>query len=512
MQETTAPGAVREIVVVGGGTAGWMVAAALSKLLPHPQFTITVVESDEIGIVGVGEATIPMIKLFNNSLGIDENDFLRFTKGTYKLGIEFVDWARVGDRYFHGFGKIGQDLGVVPFYQYWLKMHALGRAAPLEEYAIATWASRHDRFMRAVTDRPNSPLADIAYAYNFDASLYSKYLRAQAEPRGVVRIEGKVIEVELDPENGHVAAVKLERGERVAGQLFVDCSGFRGLLIEQALKAGYTTFSDVLPCDRALAVPCASSGATTPYVRCTARAAGWQWRIPLQHRIGNGYVYSSRHISDDEAAHTLMSSLDGEALAEPRPLRFVPGKRNRFWDRNVVAVGLASGFMEPLESTSIHLIQSSIARLTAFFPHGGFDQVDIDEYNRHSHEEVDRIRDFIVLHYHATERADSTFWNECRMMAIPPMLKLKMDLWRANGRVFREGMEMFAEQSWVQVLHGQRVPTRGYHALADMQPEEKIHQYLESVRGVIDACVRAMPTHDEFIARRCASADGTRAA
>ena len=512
MQETTAPGAVREIVVVGGGTAGWMVAAALSKLLPHPQFTNTVVESDEIGIVGVGEATIPMIKLFNNSLGIDENDFLRFTKGTFKLGIEFVDWARIGDRYFHGFGKIGQDLGVVPFYQYWLKMHRLGRAAPLEEYAISTWASRHDRFMRAVTDRPNSPLADIAYAYNFDASLYSKYLRAYAEKRGVTRIEGKVIEVEQHPESGHVAAVKLERGERVAGQLFVDCSGFRGLLIEQTLKAGYTTFSDVLPCDRALAVPCASVGATTPYVRCTARAAGWQWRIPLQHRIGNGYVYSSRHISDDEATHTLMSNLDGEALAEPRPLRFVPGKRNRFWDRNVVAVGLASGFMEPLESTSIHLIQSSIARLTAFFPHGGFDQVDIDEYNRHSHEEYDRIRDFIVLHYHATERDDTAFWNECRTMAIPPMLKLKMDLWRANGRVFREGMEMFAEQSWVQVLHGQRVPTRGYHALADMQPEEKIHQYLESVRGVIDACVRAMPTHDEFIARRCASADGTRAA
>ena len=503
---------VREIVIVGGGTAGWMAAAALAKLLPHPLYSIRVVESDEIGIVGVGEATIPMIKLFNNALEIDEYDFLRFTKGTYKLGIEFVDWARVGDRYFHGFGKIGQDLGVVPFYQYWLKMHALGRAAPLEEYAIATWASRHDRFMRAVTDRPNSPLADIAYAYNFDASLYSKYLRAYAEKRGVERIEGKVTHVEQDPDNGHVRAVSLERGERVAGQLFVDCTGFRGLLIEQTLKAGYTTFSDVLPCDRALAVPCASAGPLTPYVRCTARSAGWQWRIPLQHRIGNGYVYSSRHISDDEAAHTLLSSLDGEALAEPRPLRFVPGRRNRVWDRNVVAIGLASGFMEPLESTSIHLIQSAIARLTAFFPHAGFDQADIDEFNRHSQEEVERIRDFIVLHYHATERSDSPFWNVCRTMAIPPLLKLKMDLWRANGRVFREGMEMFAEQSWVQVLHGQRVPNRGYHALADMQPEEKIHEYLEGVRSVIDNCVRAMPTHEEFIAKRCAAVPESRVA
>ncbi len=497
---------VREIVIVGGGTAGWMTAAALSKLLTK-DYSIRVVESDEIGIVGVGEATIPMIKLFNNALEIDEYDFMRRTKGTYKLGIEFVDWGKRGDRYFHGFGKIGQDLGVVPFYQYWLKMRQAGKVAPLEEYAIATWASRNDKFMRAVTDRPNSPLADIAYAYNFDASLYSKYLREYAEKRGVVRIEGKVVEVEQDPLNGHVAAVKLDRGERIAGRLFIDCSGFRGLLIEQTLKAGYTSFADVLPCDRALAVPCASSGATTPYVRCTARAAGWQWRIPLQHRIGNGYVYSSAHISDDEAAHTLMSSLDGEALAEPRPLRFVPGRRNKVWDRNVVAIGLASGFMEPLESTSIHLIQSAIARLSAFFPHQGFEQADIDEFNRHSHEEVDRIKDFLVLHYHATERDDSSFWNHCRTMTIPATLRHKMDLWMANGRVFREGMEMFAEQSWVQVMYGQGLHPKGYHALVDMHPPEKIAEYLEGVRNVIANCVKAMPTHDEFIAKRCATTE-----
>jgi tryptophan 7-halogenase len=510
MDDSHAP--VREIVIVGGGTAGWMTAAALAKLLPHPRYTITVVESDEIGIVGVGEATIPMIKLFNNTLGIDEYDFMRRTKGTYKLGIEFVDWGRLGDRYFHGFGKIGQDGGVVPFYQYWLKLAQMGRAAPLEEYAIATWASRHDRFMRAVNDRPNSPLADIAYAYNFDAALYSKYLRGYAEQRNVVRIEGKIVEVERHPDSGDIAAVKLDRGERVAGQLFVDCSGFRGLLIEQTLKAGYTSFADVLPCDRALAVPCASFGPTTPYVRCTARAAGWQWRIPLQHRTGNGYVYSSRFVSDDEATHTLLSNLDGEAQADPRPLRFVPGKRNKCWDRNVVAIGLASGFMEPLESTSIHMIQTAIARLTAFFPHGGFDQADIDEYNRHTHEEFDRIKDFLVLHYNATERDDTPFWNHCRTMAIPPTLRQRIDLWMTNGRVFRENMELFAEQSWVQVMYGQRLHPRGYHGLVDMQPPEKIAEYVEGVRQVIANCVRAMPSHDEFIAKRCAAPSEPQAA
>ena len=496
---------VRDVVIVGGGTAGWMTAAALSKVL-GPQHRIRLVESEEIGTVGVGEATIPMIKLFNQALEIDENDFIRETKGSFKLGIEFVNWGRLGDSYIHGFGKIGQDLGVIPFYQHWLKLHQAGLAGPLDDYSINTAAARGNKFMPALSDRPNSPMADIAYAYHFDAGLYARYLRRYAEARGVQRIEGKVAEVTLRPEDGFVEAVVLEGGQRVDGQLFVDCSGFRGLLIEQALHTGYQDWTHWLPCDRAMAVQCASSGPLTPYTRSTARTAGWQWRIPLQHRVGNGYVYSSQFISDDEAASTLMANLEGEPLMTPKPLRFVTGKRNKFWNKNVVAIGLASGFMEPLESTSIHLIQSGIARLTAFFPHAGFDPVDVDEFNAHSHFEFDKIRDFLILHYHATERSDTPFWDYVRTMSIPDSLQHKMELFRSNGRVFREHTEMFAEPSWVQVMHGQRVQPRGYHPLVDNLSDEKLREHCDTVRGVIANCVRAMPTHEDFIAKHCATA------
>jgi tryptophan 7-halogenase len=495
---------IQDIVIVGGGTAGWMTAAALSKVLNNA-YRIRLVESDEIGIVGVGEATIPMIKLYNQALDLDEADFVRQTKGSFKLGIEFRDWGRIGDDYVHGFGKIGQDLGLVSFYHYWLKLHHAGKAAPLEEYSINTAACRHRKFMHAVTDRPNSPLADIAYAYHFDAGLYSQFLRRYAEARGVQRIEGKVVDVQLHGETGFVESVQLDRGERIAGQLFIDCSGFRGLLIEQALQTGYIDWTHWLPCDRALAVPCENAaGGITPYTRATARSAGWQWRIPLQHRIGNGYVYSSQYISDDEAAATLLANLDGKPLDTPRPLRFVTGKRRKFWNRNVIAVGLSSGFMEPLESTSIHLIQSAIARITAFFPHAGFDAADIDTFNAHSDFEFDRIRDFLIAHYHATERDDSPFWDYCRTMSIPDSLRQRLELFRSNGRIFREGNEMFAEVSWLQVLHGQRVAVNGYHPLVDVYPEAKIEGFLEGVRGVIAKCVEVMPTHDAFIARHCA--------
>jgi len=503
---------ITDIVIVGGGTAGWMTAAALSKVLSK-EYSIRLIESEEIGTVGVGEGTIPMIKLFNNALDLDEPDFVRRTKGSFKLGIHFVDWGRLGESYIHGFGKIGQDLGLVSFYQYWLKMHQAGQAAPLDEYSINTVAARQNKFMHPTSDRPNSPLADIAYAYHFDAGLYARYLREYAEARGVQRIEGKVADVELRGEDGFVEAVVMEDGQRIGGQLFVDCSGFRGLLIEQALKTGYIDWSHWLPCDRAVAVPCASAAdGITPYTRSTARTAGWQWRIPLQHRIGNGYVFCSSFISEDEATATLMANLDGEALAEPRVLRFTTGKRKQTWNRNVVAIGLASGFMEPLESTSIHLIQSAIARLTAFFPHAGFDQADIDEFNAHSDFEVDKIRDFLILHYNATEREDTPFWDYCRTMDIPESLQRRIELFRSNGRVFRENNEMFAEPSWVQVMHGQRIHPRAYHALVDLYPEAKIADYLRNVQGVIGACAQAMPTHDQFIAKLCSAAAKPQAA
>jgi len=502
---------IRDIVIVGGGTAGWMTAAALSKVLGGT-YNIRLVESDEIGIVGVGEATIPMIKLYNQALDLDENEFVRQTRGSFKLGIEFRDWGRIGDNYIHGFGKIGQDLGVVSFYHYWLKMHHAGKAGSLEDYSINTAACRHNKFMRAVTDRPKSPLADIAYAYHFDAGLYAQFLRRYGEARGVRRTEGKVVDVQLEGETGFVDAIVLDSGERIDGQLFIDCSGFRGLLIEQALKTGYTDWSHWLPCDRAVAVPSANAGPTTPYTRCTARGAGWQWRIPLQHRTGNGYVFSSHFISEDEATATVLANLEGEALAEPRVLRFTGGKRNKTWHRNVYAIGLSSGFLEPLESTSIHMIQSAIARLTAFFPHAGFDQADIDECNAHANFEIDRIRDFLIMHYKATERDDSPFWEHCRTMEIPDSLQQRMDLFRSNGRVFREGNEMFAEVSWLQVMHGQRVPVAGYHPLVDVYPEAKIAEFLEGVHGVIGKCVEVMPGHDAFIARHCAIPEAAMAA
>jgi len=495
---------VREVVIVGGGTAGWMAAAALSKVLSS-EYSLRLVESDEIGTVGVGEATIPMIKLFNNALELDEADFVRRTQGSFKLGIEFVDWGGIGDSYIHGFGKIGQDLGVIAFYHYWLKLNPNARAGDMDALSINTAAARANKFIPARSDRPNSPLADIAYAYHFDAGLYARYLRGYAEARGVRRTEGKVASVQQHPESGFIESITLENGERIGGQLFIDCSGFRGLLIQQALKTGYIDWSHWLPCNRAVAVPCEAQGPLTPYTRSTARGAGWQWRIPLQHRIGNGHVFSSDFISEDEAVGTLMNNLEGQPLADPRVLKFVTGKRRLFWNRNVVALGLASGFMEPLESTSIHLIQSAIARLTAFFPHAGFEQVDIDEFNRHSHWEFDRIRDFLILHYHATERRDTPFWNYVRTMDIPDELRMKMDLFRSNARVFRDGNELFAEPSWIQVMHGQRVYPRSYHALADATPELKVREHVDTVLKVIDNCVEAMPTHEAFIAKACAA-------
>jgi tryptophan halogenase len=499
--------AVRNIVIVGGGTAGWMAAAAFARVL-GPLCRIRLIESELIGIVGVGEATVPHIKAFNNLLRLDEADFVRQTRGSFKLGIQFVNWGRMGDQYIHGFGStIGPDLGLLPFHQYWIKGWLAGRAKDIGAYTLNTVAATRGKFMVSASDvPPASPLANIAYAYHFDAALYAKYLRAYSEQRGVQRTEGMVKQVVLHPESGFVEAVVLDSGERVEGDLFIDCTGFRGLLIEDALHTGYLDFTHWLPCDRALAVPCEKVGPPTPYTRSTAREAGWQWRIPLQHRTGNGYVYSSQHLSDDEAANTLLANLDGRALADPKPLRFTTGRRSKAWNKNVVALGLASGFLEPLESTSIHLIQSGISKLLELFPREGYDEVLVEKYNARIAFEFDRIRDFIVLHYHATERDDTPFWSQCRTMSIPPELKANIDLFRDSGRFYRNADELFADISWIQVMLGQRITPHTYHPLVDLVPAEDIYRFLDGVAQTIDRCVNAMPPHEAFIARCCAAA------
>ena len=490
---------IRDIVIVGGGTAGWMTAAALSRFLEtrSGDWRVTLVESDDIGTVGVGEATIPQIRLFNAGLGIDEDDFLRETQGSIKLGIEFDGWLRPGHRYMHAFGPTGRDLGLIGFHHYWLRGRALGLDAPFGAYSYNEAAAYAGRFMRG--DNSATALQPLVHAYHFDAGLYAVYLRRYAETRGVVRIEGRIAGVGRDATSGDIAALTLEGGTTVAGQLFIDCSGFRGLLIEQSLGAGYEDWSQWLACDRAMAVPCASAGDFTPYTRSTARPAGWQWRIPLQHRTGNGYVYSSACVSDDEAAATLLANLDGEALADPRPLRFTAGRRKAVWVNNVVAIGLASGFLEPLESTSIHLIQSGIARLLQFLPDSGIDPAAVAEFNRLSAWEIERIRDFIILHYKATTRDDTPFWCRARDMAIPPDLAERIALFRATGQIRRDQDELFTDLAWSQVMIGQGIVPEAHHPLARLLGDDDIQGFLGSLRQAIAGAVATLPSHSNFL-------------
>ncbi|WP_202960806.1 tryptophan halogenase family protein [Marinimicrobium sp. LS-A18] len=499
---------VRKVMIVGGGTAGWMAAAAMAKVLKNQYCDIQLVESDSIGTVGVGEATIPQIQLFNQMLGLDENEFIRRTQGTFKLGIQFVNWGHIGERYLHAFGEVGKDMEGVQFYHYWLKLFQAGEAPNIDAYTLNCQAVEQGRFMRPV-DAGNSPLSRIAYAFHFDAARYAMFLRDYAMERGVRRREGKIERVSLRPDDGFIESITLDDGETLEADLFIDCSGFRGLLIEQALKTGYEEWSRWLPCDRAVAVPCAKVAEPVPYTRSTAHSAGWQWRIPLQHRTGNGHVYCSQFISDDEAADTLLKNLDGEPLADPKFIRFTTGKRLKFWNKNCVALGLASGFMEPLESTSIHLVQSGIAKLMSLFPNRNFDQEDIDEYNRQVDFEYTRIRDFLIAHYHVTQRNDSEFWNYCRTMDVPDTLKQKMNHYRKNGRIFRTNEELFNETSWLEVMHGQGLKAEGYHPIVDTLSKDEIARRLESIRNVINKSVEYMPMHSEFIAKHCAAPANT---
>ena len=492
---------IRRIVIVGGGTAGWMTAAALANALQgHVQ--IDLIESDEIGIVGVGEATIPPIKIFNRSLGIDEHAMLAASQGSYKLGIEFVNWSRIGQRYFHPFGQFGADFDVVPLHHYWLRERARGSTIPLQEYALAWVAAEAGKFDRPINDRQRVQ-STYDYAYHFDASLYAKLLRAYAEARGVRRSEGKVVDVGVRAEDGFLSGVTLADGRVLEADLFIDCSGFRGLLIEGALKTGYEDWSHWLPCDRAVAVPCAHGAALSPYTRSTAHAAGWQWRIPLQHRMGNGLVYCSQFSSDDAAANVLLDHLEGAPLAEPRFLRFTTGRRKQFWHRNCVAIGLASGFLEPLESTSIHLIQSAISRLLALFPDRDFDPIVAREYNRITELEYARVRDFIILHYHANQRDDAPLWRYTRNMPIPEPLQTKIDHFRRHGRLVAEVLELFQNPSWLAIFIGQEVWPERYDPLVDMRSDIDAARLLSGLHRVIAESVQVMPTHQQYIDRHC---------
>lgn len=496
-------GPLESIVIVGGGSAGWMTAAALAQAL-GPSCRIALVESEAIGTVGVGEATIPPIRFFNQRLGIDEATFVRETQGSYKLGIQFVDWHHEGASYFHPFGQYGAEFDSVPFYHHWMVEHLAGRTSgPIDEFSMCWAMAKAGKFSHPSPDR-RLIQSTFDYAYHFDAGLYAAFLRRYAEARGVTRIEGRVVDVALEGESGFVESVTLDGGAVIAGDLFVDCSGFGGLLIEGALAAGYDNWQHWLPCDRAVAVPC-ERGEFTPYTRSTARAAGWQWRIPLQHRTGNGYVHCSQFVSEDEAADVLLANLDGKPLADPRTLRFVTGKRRAFWKRNCVAIGLSAGFMEPLESTSLHLIQYGILRLIALLPDRAMSPLLAREYNAQTTTEYERIRDFLILHYKATAREDGELWRYTANMAIPDSLQYKIDHFRDYGLLVADERELFANPSWIAVYLGQGITPQRAPALATMRDFVPVADRLREIARAMNEAVAAMPSHAAFIARHCAA-------
>jgi tryptophan halogenase len=495
--------AIKRVVIVGGGTAGWMSAAVLMRTMAA-SLEVHVIESESIGVIGVGEATIPQIRNVNRFLGIDEDAMLRSTGGTFKLAIEFNDWLRVGHTYLHAFGEVGLPLGPLPFQHYWLRSQKDAAAADLWAYSLNGAAARAHRMAR-LEKIANTPLSGINYAFHFDATRYGRVLREYAEQRGAKRTDGKIVEVKLRGTDGYIEALVLESGARIEGDLFIDCSGFRALLIEGALHGGFDDWREWLPCDRAVAVTSANGAVTRPFTQATARPAGWQWRIPQQHRCGDGHVYCSEFMSDDEATSLLLAGLEGAPVSEPRLIRISTGVRRRLWLRNCVAIGLAGGFIEPLESTGIHLAQSGISRLLALFPDAGFDPAIADEYNRQMRQEYEQVRDFVVLHYRATERRDTPFWRHCAALPAPAGLARKLEIFQATGQIFRENEELFTEQSWLQVMIGQGIRPRRYHPVADNLPAEQFTEFLSNIRTLIHGAVERMNSHERFIAEHCAS-------
>lgn len=487
---------VKRVVIAGGGTAGWTVASALAQQLGQ-LLDITLVESDEIGTVGVGEATIPPIRSFHALLGVDEREFMRATQATFKLGIAFENWTRSGDRYLHAFGEIGKTSWMGEFHNLWLMGKAGGYGGELGDYCFESQAAEAGKF--AISKSP-----PINYAFHLDAGLYAGFLRRKFEPRGIRRVEGKIAHVEQDAESGYVTALVMENGgTRVEGDLFVDCTGFRGLLIEQALETGYDDWRHWLPTDSALAVQTGSTGKIPPYTRSIARSAGWQWRIPLQSRVGNGLVYCSSHQSEDEASAELLGNLDGEPLTEPRLIRYVTGRRRKTWVKNVVAVGLSSGFLEPLESTSIHLIQIGAMRLMQLFPFGGNFESLAARYNAQAHNEFERIRDFLVLHYKLTERDDAPFWRDCRDMEIPGSLAERIALFRDSAYAYQAPGDLFSVASWLFVMVGQGLLPQNFHHMGALLGEQRLRRALESLKSNIASAVDKMPGHRDFLKRYC---------
>ncbi|MFZ8964868.1 MAG: tryptophan halogenase family protein [Steroidobacteraceae bacterium] len=492
---------IRQVVIAGGGTAGWMAAAVLSRAFGG-RLSVRLVESEDIGTVGVGEATIPQIRLLTGMLGLDEDEFLRRTHGTLKLGIEFAGWGSPASRYLHAFGTVGRPLGLLPFHHYWLRARQAQPALDLWRYSLNARAAALGRAGRQ-EQVPRGLAQGLVHAFHFDASLVAGVLSEYAQQRGVTRIEGQIREVRLS-ESGDLASLELADGRSIAGDFFLDCTGFRALLIGQALGVGYEDWTQWLPCDRAIAVPCSSPASPLPYTRAMARPAGWQWRIPLQHRLGNGHVFCSQFMGEDEATALLLANLDGEPLAAPRVLGFTTGRRREFWKRNCLALGLASGFMEPLESTSIHLVQSGLSRWLALYPGAGAGLPEAAEYNRQTAIEFERIRDFLILHYHANGRTEP-FWQAMAGMAIPESLRDRLALFRASGRLFREGEELFTEMGWLQVMVGQGVIPAAWHPLADQLDAGQLAEFMTNVETLVERAAADLPSHESYLRERCAA-------
>ena len=495
---------IKDIVILGGGTAGWMSAASLSKVLDKDKYNITLIESDQIGTVGVGEATIPQMSKFNQGLGIDEKTFMQKTQATFKLGIDFRNWSKKGESYIHPFSRYGYDFGDLPFHQYWQKLYQQGKAKDIDAYSLNIQACYQNKFIHAQNVK-NSPLANIAYAYHLDAGMYATFMRDYSEKNGVKRVEGKVAHVHKDTENGFISSLQLENGESIQGDFFIDCSGFRSLLIGDALGVKFENWSHLLPADRAVTAQSEGQVSKRPYTISSALSAGWQWQIPLQHRTGNGHVYSSHFISDDNAEKELRDNITGKLLTDPRIIQFTTGKREKIWEKNCLAIGLSGGFLEPLESTSIYLVQATISRFFGLFPKEIGDQTLTAKFNQQMNEIFIPIRDFIIAHYHVNQRDDSEYWKYCQEMDVPDNVKDKINLYTNTSRLYRENNELFNETSWLAVLHGQGLKAEGYNPLADIVDEDNLIERFNNTEGVIKKCADKMPTHSEYVIKGFAS-------